>query len=97
MIDDPNYDVLAEVENEGRSATFVAVPSEEVLGGWIMQIFPTLDKNRVILGMSSQWIHELGQTLPEDATQEDIDKLQTHIMRTGLTAIHTYFAAQEIL
>jgi hypothetical protein len=94
---DPNYDVLAEVENNGRSAAIVAVPSDEVLDNWIMRIFPTLDKNRIVLAMSSQWISTLGRELPEYPTEADIDAMQELILRVGLQEIHTYFTAQEIL
>ena len=90
-------DLLAEVENDGRSAAIVAVPSDDVLDNWVMRIFPTLDANRIVLAMSSQWISTLSRSLPDDPTEEDVQRLQSHIITLGLQEIHTYFMAQQIL
>lgn len=81
--------LIAEVASGEQTATMIAV-SDEVMDGWTMRIFPTLDSNRVILGIAIGWLREIRQSIDND---EDIDRMEQYIVGEGCLFLQNYFDA----
>lgn len=80
--------IFAEIERGDLSATVVAVP-EEVMGGWTVRVFPTLDENRVVVGLNHGWLQDLlFDTMIDGGTMED---LKEYLNNEAVKSVHSYF------
>lgn len=84
-LDEP---IFAEIERGDLSATVVAVP-DQVMDGWTIRVFPTLDENRIIVGLNETWVQDLLlDEFQDDGSMENVKEwLNTQIV----SSVHWYF------
>lgn len=85
-MESPDPHLMAEINRGELSASILSVP-DEALDGWAIQVFPTVDENRIIIGVSSAWI----ESIVEDCEPEDIRDVIIEILEEATSIAVTYF------
>jgi hypothetical protein len=81
--------LIAEIGRDDLSATVIGVPYE-AMDGWDVRIFPTLDENRVIVGINEDYLRELLHIEFVDS-ESRWDDMRMRVHQEAVSEIHSYF------
>lgn len=84
--------VIGVVANGEREAVVMRVPKEAIDGNWTYRVFPTLQKNRILVAVNSTMIDEREQS----TEPEDLLSLQAQLIGESLPFVVKHFEEQDI-
>lgn len=93
-IDAADDSVIGVIANEGNEAVILAGHPDAVDGEWEYRLFPTLDRNRVLVAVNADMIERRAYEVGME--EEALLKLQQRFMLESMPLIIRHFAEQEI-
>ncbi len=93
-IDAEDQTVIGVVANENNEAVVLVGHPDAVEGEWEYRLFPTLDRNRVLVAVNADMIERRAEAT--DMSQEAVFELQQRFMAESMPLIIRHFAEQDI-
>lgn len=89
--DEGREDVFAEIENGEYTASIILAP-DEAMDGWLLRVFPTLVRTRVILGINKDWAQEV---VDQTQSMDEVKQFEEELLEESTRIVHNYFVAND--